>query len=35
MARGVYWFTNEDAEVLLVEGNGRDLSFLDDEIADA
>ncbi|PJO44921.1 hypothetical protein [Lysinibacillus xylanilyticus] len=28
VARGVYWLTNEQAGVLLVEGNGRDLLCL-------
>jgi len=35
VTRGVYWFTNEAAGVGLVEGNGRDLSVLDDSSIDA
>lgn len=36
VARGVYWFVNEEelSGVLLFEGNGRDLSFIEDESID-
>jgi len=35
VARGVYWLTDEQAGVLLIEGDGRDLSMFDDESIDA
>ncbi len=34
VARGVYWLTDEQAGVLLIEGDGRDLSMFDDESVD-
>ena len=37
VARGVYWFVNEEVTsgVLVLEGNGRDLSMFEDESIDA
>lgn len=37
VARGVYWFVNEEENsgVMVLEGNGRDLSYIEDESVDA
>ncbi|MFY0519290.1 DNA-methyltransferase [Lysinibacillus sp. UGB7] len=35
ISRGIYWLTDERAGVLLIEGDGRDLTMFDDESVDA
>lgn len=35
VARGIYWLSDEQAGVLLIEGTGRDLSMFDNESVDA
>ncbi|GAB6454726.1 hypothetical protein bcgnr5390_17300 [Bacillus luti] len=35
VAKGVYWFKQEESNALLIEGDGRDLSALEDESIDS